>query len=113
MDLVAGVPRGSVEAMNLAVASPAGRHVRRARRHAGVAVPAATAVILALHILAGPVAGAGAIVGGCIVVVACVWRTLAAIDADACEERWLRSVLDRLDAGDEDEGGSTDDLLVF
>jgi hypothetical protein len=90
--------------MNLAGASPAGRHVRRARRHAGVAVPAATAATLVLLVLAGPLAGAGGVVGGCIVLVACVWRAVVAADADANEERWLRSVLDRLDPDAADEG---------
>jgi hypothetical protein len=88
---------GSVAAMNLAPATPAGRHVRRERRRSGAAVTAAAAASLTLLVVAGPVAGAAGVVAGCCVLGGAVWRTFAAADADAHEERWLRTVLDRLD----------------
>jgi hypothetical protein len=101
--------------MNLAAVPPVRRHARRARRSAIVAIPAAAAATLALLVLAGPLAAAAGLVGASVVLAVCVWRAFAAADADAQEERWLRTVLGRIDpdAGEEDEGESPDDLLVF
>jgi hypothetical protein len=79
-----------------------GRHLRRTARRAGIAVAAVAAALAALDLLVEPLAVAAALPGALLGLTAVVVRVLAARDADAADERWLREVLDGLDPGDEE-----------
>jgi cell division protein FtsW (lipid II flippase) len=89
-----------------------GRHVRRTIRPAVAAVAAALALDVLLVALAPPEAASAGVTVTVLVITLCLCRLIAAQDADAGEERWLRHVLGRLQpaVGDEDED---EDLLVY
>jgi hypothetical protein len=90
----------------------AGRHVRRARRHAGVAAAGVSLVAAAAVAFAGALAGAVALVAAVLVALLGTCRLFAATGADAREERWLRAVLGGLRPYAVDEDGDEGLLVV-
>jgi hypothetical protein len=87
-----------------------GRHVRRTARPAALTSLLAAALPLALVAAGVPPYAAGvALLAGVLAVWMAVCRLVAAHDADAAEERWLRRALGELrPAVVEDEDGDPD-----
>ena len=90
-----------------------GRHLRRTARHVAPLAAVAVAVAAVLLVTAPPVTAAASLAVSVFVLALGLCRVMAAREADAGEQRWVRHVLGSLrvdDAGDEDEDHG---LLVY
>jgi hypothetical protein len=90
-----------------------GRHLRRAARRVALIAAVAIGFAVVLLVTAPPVASALALAVSVFILALGLCRLVAAHEADAGEQRWLRHVLDSLradDAADEDEDHG---LLVY
>ena len=96
-----------------APSSRLGRHLRRTARQVSVVSVVAVALAAVLLVTAPPVPSAAGLAVSVFVLALGLCRLLAAHEADAGEQRWLRHVLGSLradDAGDEDDDHG---LLVY
>ena len=87
-----------------------GRHLRRTGRRAAAVVVATAAVVAAAFAAAPPWLAAAAVAAGVLLLCLVALRVIAAREADAAEDRWLRGVLGSL--GDRPIEGEDEDLLV-
>lgn len=86
-----------------------GRHARATARRAVAAAVVALGLVGVVQVLAGPPAGAPALVGAMLVLWLGTCRVVAALGRDGAEERWLRHVLASLrPPPGEDEDGDRD-----